>query len=911
MKKENNHSKYLDLRQRYPIFTFQSYSFQLINNTLEAEFVFNISNEFIFRPSIKIPKRPFLAFDELNVEVLNSLVFHIGMVELISYWKASCAPELCIKPHSLNSEQIDWWKKLYFNGLGEFFYLNEIDTSQDDFMKISFEGPQLGTLDIDFTEDAVIVPVGGGKDSVVSLELLKRNGQNVIPMMMNPREASIRTIENAGFKLEECLVVNRKLDKLLLELNDRGFLNGHTPFSALLAFVSILLATATKTPFIALSNESSANESTVPGSDINHQYSKSLEFESDFNRYVKSYIHPEIKYFSFLRPINELQIGKLFSGFPVHFESFRSCNVGSKTDSWCGKCPKCLFTYIILSPFIEKDILWKIFHKNLFEDESLIPVFDELTGIEEVKPFECVGTPDEVKSALWKFSEMLGPESWPFLIQYFKEKFKESYAEDFDVLIDQFHTEHYIPEKFVSILQQNIISSSASGFVNYLKKRIGDKSVLILGFGAEGQSTFRFFRNYFPDKEIGVADSNIDLSNSNLLNNLSEKSLNLGNEYLESIRDYDIIIKSPGVQIREELNRYDLEITSQSDLFLSYFRDNVIGVTGTKGKSTTASLIHHLLIENGKHSVLLGNIGVPAFDMVHEIDQDTVVVFELSAHQLEFVHVSPHVAVLLNIFPEHLDYFDKFENYSRAKENIFNYQEPQDFLITHESLQKLTNNSISQVSLVGESGNLSGCVIDEVIQLNNPPFKADIADLHLNLKGRHNLLNIVIALLAVSKFGVEPGDGAKSLKSFHPLPHRLEYVGKYRDIHFYNDSISTVPESTVAAIDTLYNIDTIILGGYNRQLDYSLLVDKLADSDIQNIIFLGKAGQSMMELISEKRESGKNLYKVMSLAEAVEISVRETTTGKLCVLSPAAASYDQFHNFEHRGDTFKQLVKSL
>lgn len=457
MKRQANHKKYLELRERFPFFEYQSYSFKINKQNLIAEFVFNISDKYLFKPTIKIPSRKFFALEKLEKKDIEVFIFSIGMVELISYWKSACPPKVVVKPVKLDEEQVKWWKKLYFNGLGEFFYLNGISTRLNDFMEISSEGDRVNSSNLPVKEESVIVPIGGGKDSVVTLELLKRGGVTVFPMVLNPREASISTIETAGLNLDLSIVVERKLDKELLRLNEEGFLNGHTPFSALLAFVSVMTAAISGIKNIALSNESSANESTVPGTNINHQYSKSIEFEEDFNWYLKRYLHHGINYFSFLRPVNELQIAKLFAGFPAHFDGFRSCNVGSKTDSWCGKCPKCLFTFIILSPFLSIEILESIFKKNLFNDKSLLPVFNELTGLSQVKPFECVGTPNEVKAALWQTIKKSDWKELPFLLRHFIEPFgEEDEAIEFKLLLDQFDEKNLIPNQFVASLKNAI-----------------------------------------------------------------------------------------------------------------------------------------------------------------------------------------------------------------------------------------------------------------------------------------------------------------------------------------------------------------------------------------------------------------------------------------------------------------------
>lgn len=448
---KDNRQHYIDLRIEYPFFEYQSYSFFLKDGVLVAEFCFNLADRYLFKPKIKMPARGFYSLDAVGESGLDNFVFHIGMVELISYWKAACPPKVMIRPHRLDEKQVEWWKKLYFLGLGEFFYLNGISADESSFMQISSRGGNVDLSTVELDADKVIVPIGGGKDSVVTLELLGRGKIPVIPMMVNPREASIRTIGTAGYTEDKSVVINRTIDNKLLELNSMGFLNGHTPFSALLAFAGALGCAVSGVANIALSNESSANESTVPGSKINHQYSKTFEFESDFAWYLKNYVHPDINYFSFLRPVNELQIARMFAKFPRHFNGFRSCNVGSKTDSWCGRCPKCLFTYIILGPFIDRDKLIGIFGKDMLDDHLLKSIFDELAGISDVKPFECVGTPDEVMAALWKYSKQ---NIKPLLLN--DVELDNSWGVGFNNLLSEYNIEHLIPGKFENLLKNAI-----------------------------------------------------------------------------------------------------------------------------------------------------------------------------------------------------------------------------------------------------------------------------------------------------------------------------------------------------------------------------------------------------------------------------------------------------------------------
>ena len=384
MLKNHNQEKFNQLRAEYPFLAFDGLDYQYIDKGLRVQFHFSLSDKYVFHPTLMVPAKDFFIPGNINDSFFENILFHIGMVESISYWKAACPPKLIVRGFSLSQEQVNWWKKLYYNGLGEFFYMNDISVDSEDFIQIESEPGQIFRPFSLQLEKSAIVPVGGGKDSVVTLEILGKDHGN-IPLILNPTDASKGTVMKMGIYYDSIVEVYRTIDPVLLELNAKGFLNGHTPFSALLAFISVLAAGLSGKKYIALSNESSANESTVKEFEINHQYSKSVGFEEDMRYYVNRFITPDIEYFSFLRPLNELQIARLFSGFPKYLDVFKSCNVGSKTNTWCGNCAKCLFTYLILSPFIPQDKLESIFGKNLFRDVNLWPLLRQLTGMTELE----------------------------------------------------------------------------------------------------------------------------------------------------------------------------------------------------------------------------------------------------------------------------------------------------------------------------------------------------------------------------------------------------------------------------------------------------------------------------------------------------------------------------------------------
>ncbi|MDR1459736.1 MAG: hypothetical protein LBI60_05950 [Bacteroidales bacterium] len=456
---QNNNEQYLSLRNKYPVFSYDSYTYKIENKDLLVKFQFSIGNEIRFSPESKLKYHP--SFDAFYVNNdlsdLNAFVFSIGMIELISYWKATCSPLIHIHAGGLAEEALAFWKKLYYHGLGEFFYRNSIETDYNSFVDIvrweDYTKCTKRGFPVFGLKDENIIPLGGGKDSIVTLELLR--SFDVVPMVINPRGATLETLRTGGFE-HDFLRIERKIDPLLLELNQQGFLNGHTPFSAMLAFYSILASVVSGKKNIVLSNESSANEPTVIGSDVNHQYSKSYEFESDFRTYVANYLSEEVNYYSFLRPLSELQIACLFSTQQQYFPVFKSCNVGSKEDVWCCHCAKCLFTFIILSPFIPPEQLIRIFGENLLEKKSLLPVFGELCGLTKEKPFECVGTIDEVCLAL--VEAMKHYETLPFLLQHFitTPLYQQYRHTKFKRQLCTLNARHFLPEKAFKILKEHL-----------------------------------------------------------------------------------------------------------------------------------------------------------------------------------------------------------------------------------------------------------------------------------------------------------------------------------------------------------------------------------------------------------------------------------------------------------------------
>ena len=402
---------------------------------------------------------------------------------------------------------------------------------------------------------------------------------------------------------------------------------------------------------------------------------------------------------------------------------------------------------------------------------------------------------------------------------------------------------------------------------------------MILGFGREGRSSLAFLKKYLPEAQMAVADKN-----------QMEGVQHYGEHYLESIYDYDIVIKTPGIPLKD-FDTKGVEITSQTDLFLGQFHRQTIGISGTKGKSTTTSLIYHLLKESGRDAILTGNIGIPCFDIMERIRPESIVVYELSAHQLEYVHNSPKVGVLLNVFEEHLDHFGTFERYKHAKFNLLRYMGADDYAVVHDSLMMET---------LG-------------LGVNNVTFSRmffDVDEDALPILGPHNLLNAKAALCACSAYGIDVGEVIPYLYTFKPLEHRLERVGTFGGVTFINDSISTIPQATIAACQTLGRVDFLLLGGFDRDIDYTPLVDFMADHPVPYLLFTGKAGERMMQLMKDRGVASK-LVAYRNMEEAFDYLKSRSKQDDVCLLSPAASSYDQYKNFEERGAKFKRLAQAF
>lgn len=411
-------------------------------------------------------------------------------------------------------------------------------------------------------------------------------------------------------------------------------------------------------------------------------------------------------------------------------------------------------------------------------------------------------------------------------------------------------------------------------------KELKGKKVLILGLGKEGRDTLEFLF-CLSHKSIGIADKREDIVP------IEGVELHLGRDYLKSIKRYDIVIKSPGIPMSTiaPYLRKDLFITSQADLFLDNAKGRVIGITGTKGKSTISSLIHEILLKKGINATLIGNIGEPALKYLVNDKPDKVYVYELSSFQLETVKKSPQIAVILNLYKDHLDHHNNMEEYGNAKFKITKFQTKDDILIF--------NKADPVVKSMAEKS--------KAIKM---PFNPNRDPLGI----RKDITIPIEALLHIAKiFDISKNDILEVIKSFTPLPHRLKYVGEYRGIRFYNDSAATIPEAAISAIDKIGDdLDTIITGGVDKGFDLRKLAKRISNSPIRNLILFPETGEKIAKVVVRRIK----IFHTKNMEEAVSISFRVTKKGKVCLLAPAASSFNIFKSYKERGDLFEKYIKN-
>lgn len=428
-------------------------------------------------------------------------------------------------------------------------------------------------------------------------------------------------------------------------------------------------------------------------------------------------------------------------------------------------------------------------------------------------------------------------------------------------------------------------------------EKIRKQSVLLLGFAQEGKDSLDFLKEHFPEKKVAVADEKkleeFSEEERNLLREKVDRTF-LGKRALPAVSEFEVVVKSPGFPPRkvEPRLREGQTVTSQSDIFLQNAKGTVVGVTGSLGKSTTATLIYEIFKKAGKKVFLLGNIGRGALSFLAEDNRERTYIYELSSYQLRTVRESPEISVLLNIFREHLDWHPSMDDYISSKARITAFQEEEDLFIYNRKNKKVRK-------------------VAQKTKAKKIPIAAELdletKGVEVPLRGKFNLLNVRAALEVARALGVEQKTALKAVERFEPLPHRLEYVGEFEGLEFYNDSLSTVPEATLKALEALKGkVETLVLGGYDRGQVFTPLVEKIVESSVRNIVLFPPTGRRLKRKLEGR---GFNLLETEDMGEAVDFAFLETKKGAV-LLSPASPSFGIFSDYKERGEVFKDSVKN-
>ncbi|MBQ9553338.1 MAG: UDP-N-acetylmuramoyl-L-alanine--D-glutamate ligase [Clostridia bacterium] len=427
------------------------------------------------------------------------------------------------------------------------------------------------------------------------------------------------------------------------------------------------------------------------------------------------------------------------------------------------------------------------------------------------------------------------------------------------------------------------------GLIDFFK----DKRTLILGYGREGKATLAFLRKHYPDVRFTVADKKqVTVEDDNV-------ELICGDHYLDRLSEFDIVMQSPGISLRDVTVGESTVITGEMDLFLRFVPCRKIGITGTKGKTTTTTLIYQMLCAGGVPAMIMGNIGTPVFESLDEIAGKTAVI-EMSCHQLEFAHASPEIAVLTNVYPEHLDHYNGFAGYVNAKLNIVRYQKESDLFISNAD-QPLA-------PIIGDESFIrSRRQYVSKNEYKTDPFFASLVGHNEHLPGEQQWQDIFFAAAAVRELGVSDEAIKKAVDDFGGIEHRLEKFAVKNGVAFYDDAIATIPTAAIGNVRALDNVGTLIVGGLDRGLDYTDFVRDLSESSIDNLLCMPETGYAIADEM-KKYDTPVHVEKCETLELAVARSFALTKAGKSCLLSPAAASYNRYRNFEEKGNAFKQLV---
>ncbi len=827
-------------------FVFKTASFHHKERRVDFSYriTFKNSKPLNFKETLTLPKQK---TQKLPPALLKELIKNLHLVLGLSYYKLYCPKKIEV-PYKLTEWEAGFWHDLYERGLGEFFYRNQIDYRG--LIRFPFSKKKNPFVPVSLpTKESALLGIGGGKDSIVAGEFLKKRRLPLTGFVLETGKASPVVKDVAKTMELKLLTVKRSLDPQLFKTLPGSF-NGHIPISSIFAFVGLFTAALYGHRYVVVANEASSSfgNLTYLGQEVNHQWSKSIDFERRFQTHTWLNLTRDVTYFSAIRHLYEIRVVEEFVKHPKYFKKFTSCNRSFRVDKerpktlWCGECAKCAFVFAELAAFLKPAELLPIFGKNLFEDEALLPMYKDLCGLGKLKPFDCVGTFEESRAALRRASKNWGKAK---LLKTLNPLLQKNFPKDDEAPLFKVQDAPSLPAHF---------------------KFLGLKDVLILGYGKEGKVTEKYLKKFYPNLPLRIGDQATNA------------------HYLELQKQADFVVKTPGLPG----SKVTVPYATATQIFFAHDRHFKFGVTGSKGKSTTASLLAHILKTAKKPVQLLGNIGSPMLDvLLKKSSPKTNYVLELSSYQLEELRQSPNVAVITNLFPEHMNYHGNVDNYYDAKLNLLRFLGHDGLFVcntAHPLLKKWSKMGMKTV-----------------------PF-SKWAPAKTNLLGEHNRSNAAAAIAAATAvYKIPKTTLSKAVASFQPLRHRLQKIGTFRGITFYDDAISTSPESTIEALKALAPlgpIGTIFLGGEDRGYDFTELEKELRRRKIPNLVLFPDTGKRIL-----KSRKGFKVHEATSLKEAVKLGYKLTPKGHICLLS-TASPHAFGMSFEDRGDEFQRLAKA-
>lgn len=819
----------------------------------------------------------------------------LHLVAGVSYYKAGL--NRCIEvqdPRSIEGIE-EFLDQLYVKGLAELGYVNGIDIASRVRFPVVVRGRKgrATTAQPLMLPERALVAMGGGKDSLVGLERMQKAGIEVLPVCVGSSALIQDTVRTAGLPL---IQVGRKLAPELAVMNRNGAWNGHIPVTAINSAILLCAALLYGFRYIVFSNERSADEATLVTDEdleVNHQFSKSSAFEAAFRDVIASEISPDIEYFSVLRPFSELGIVQRFARMESFHTVFSSCNRNFHLDGpkvtgrWCLDCPKCRFAALSLALYLTPAEVIAIQGADLLDDPAQCEGIRALCGLGREKPFECVGEAGESRAAL---AMLAASEQWRdhAVVRNLAPELQRVEVPALEALL-QPAAKHFIPPRLWARMN---VADTVSG------------RVAILGAGREGKAAWRFLRSLYPAMPITlVVEAAPD---TDFLQQLSEKDPVLIGPLSEAgLNRFDTLVRSPGISpYRNSLmsaRSAGAKMTSASNLWFAAHPDQkTICITGTKGKSTTAALVAHMLRDCGFSVQLAGNIGRPLLDC-DDLGVDWWVI-ELSSYQLADLEARPAISVLLNLSSEHLDWHGGEQNYRRDKLRLAELSGRQP-LIANASDPVLIKALAGRTNVTWFNGKdgfrvCQGRLYDKEAALS--------VQLPAGLPGTHNLENTAAALTVLRAAGADITAAVRSIPMFQSLSHRLQTVGNDGGLRFVNDSIASTPLATVAALEAFAGQKvTLLVGGFERGLDWAPYIARIKMLLPHAVIGIPDNGS---RIIREMREAGvspeSGLHEVKDLEAGVQLAKKLTLPGGVILLSPGAPSFPRYNDYRDRGRQF-------